>query len=549
VPRHSVSALEALRRGREAFARQAWREAYSQLSTADHEAPLEPDDLLQLALTGVLTGHEAQVESILTRAHEQFLARGDIARAAQCAIWLGMSLQYALELVRAGAWLARAQRLLDEAGLDCVERGWVLMARGRPTLEQGDPISARSLFEQAHAIGRRFGDRDLIALGGLGVGLCRVYSGDVQDGLAHLDEVMTAIEAREVSPNVAGIVYCGVIDACQDVFDVRRAHEWTVAMTRWCASQPDLVPFRGVCEVHRAHILQLHGEWPDALTIAHQIASNQAEQTSPRAIGPAWYRLAELYRLRGDFAEAENAYRRASRFGYPPEPGLAQMRLAQDQPQAAAATIKRALDEAHDRALRSRLLPAYTEIMLGVAELEAAQAGADELAAIAAAQDVPYLRACAAVARGATLLARGEPRDALGALREACAAWHDLEAPYEAARTRELIGLAGRALGDQEGAQLELDAAAWTYRRLGAAPDLARVSALTRSRSTAHGGLSAREVEVLRLIAAGKTNRAIANDLVLSEKTVARHVSNIFTKLGLSSRSAATAYAYEHQLV
>jgi hypothetical protein len=199
--------------------------------------------------------------------------------------------QHALELVRAGAWLARAQRLLEEAGLDCVERGWLLVPRGRQTLEQGDPISARSLFEQARAIGQRFGDRDLIALGGLGIGLCRVHGGDVQDGLAYLDEVMTAIEAREVSPNVAGLVYCGVIDVCQDVFDLRRAHEWTAAMTRWCASQPDLVPYRGVCEVHRAHILQLHGDWPDALAIARTARMSRVETRAlSRSASTAWPR-------------------------------------------------------------------------------------------------------------------------------------------------------------------------------------------------------------------------------------------------------------------
>jgi DNA-binding NarL/FixJ family response regulator len=363
-----------------------------------------------------------------------------------------------------------------------------------------------------------------------------------------LDQVMTAIEAREVTPNVAGIVYCAVIDVCQDVFDVRRADEWTSAMQRWCASQPEMVPFRGVCEVHRAQILQMRGEWSDALQIAGTVAADQPRSTAARAIGPAYYRLAEIYRLRGDYPRADDAYRRASRGGYPPEPGLALMRLAQGQPDAAAATIARALGEARDRPLRSRLLPAYVEIMLATGELETAQGAVDELARIAAEHDVPYLRACAAMARGAILLARGQPREALAALREACAAWQELAAPYEVARTRELLASACHALGDQDHCRLELDAAAWTYRQLGAAPDLARVTT-PRARTKLPGGLSPREVEVLRLIAAGKTNRAIAQELVLSERTVARHVSNIFTKLRVPSRAAATAYAYEHALV
>jgi DNA-binding CsgD family transcriptional regulator len=541
--------VETLQRGREAFQRQAWAEAYAQLIQADREVALEPDDLLQLALSCVLTGHDADAERVLTRAHEQFLVRGDVARATQCAIWLGMSLQNALELVRAGAWLSRAQRLLEESGLDCVECGWLLVPRARQVRDQGDPVSARSLFQQARDIGVRFGDRDLIALGGMGVGMCGVQTGDIHNGLAYLDEVMTAVEAREVSPNVAGIVYCAVIDTCQDVFDVRRAREWTVAMSNWCASQPDLVPFHGECEVHRAHILQLRGDWPAALLLADRVAANSDKRTTARAVGPAWYRLAELRRLRGDFAQSEAAYRQASRCGYPPEPGIALLRLMQGQPALASATIGRAIDEAQQRTLRARLLPACVEIMIAVGDLSAAEHAADELENIAAEQDLPYLRACSDVARGALLLARGEAREALGPLREACAGWQDLDAPYEAARTRELLGLSCRALGDEDRARMELDAAEWMYRQLGAASDMARISTVTRSRATAAGPLSAREVEVLRLVAAGKSNRAIATDLVLSEKTVARHVSNIFTKLGLSSRSAATAYAYEQKLV
>ena len=537
----------ALARGRQAFQQQAWGDAYQQLSAADDEAALQPDDLLQLALASALTGRDGEWLANLVRAHEQFLAGGNVARAAQCAIWLGMSLQYRGERVRGAAWLSRAERLLDESTLDCVERGWLLIPRGRALAEQGDAAGATARFEQAQVIGQRFGDRDLLAMSRLGIGACRVYGGAIQDGLAYLDDVMPAVEASELSPNVAGIVYCAVIDLCQEVFDIRRATEWTSAMTRWCAGQPDLVPYHGVCQVHRAHILQLRGDWPSALAIVEDVAVTQAERADSQAIGPAYYRLAELHRLRGDYRRAEEAYRQASRFGFAPEPGWIVMRLAQGYAEAAAATISRALDEAHEPTARSRLLPAYVEIMLGVGELDAANEGAAELARLAAHQAVPYLFACAALARGAVLLASGAAHEALAALHEACASWQELEAPYEGARTRELRGLAYRALGDGERASLELDAAAWAYRQLGATPDLARVEQPATARSSK--GLSARELEVLQLLASGRTNRAIATRLVLSEKTVARHVSNIFTKLDVSSRAAATAYAYEHALV
>jgi DNA-binding CsgD family transcriptional regulator len=211
------------------------------------------------------------------------------------------------------------------------------------------------------------------------------------------------------------------------------------------------------------------------------------------------------------------------------------LRIAQGQLEAARAAIRRAVDEAKQPASRARLLPTLIEVML---------------AGIADRLQAPLLRAMATQAQGAVLLAEGDARAALAALREAWTAWQELEAPHEAARTRALIGLACRALGDEDGAEMELDAARWAFQELGATPDVASVESLSRKGSAeAASGLTAREVEVLRLVAAGKTNRAIATDLFLSEKTVARHVSNIFGKLGLSTRAAATAHAYEHGLV
>jgi DNA-binding NarL/FixJ family response regulator len=291
----------------------------------------------------------------------------------------------------------------------------------------------------------------------------------------------------------------------------------------------------------------LHGEWPTAFEEIQRACECLADPPQ-RAVGAAYYQWAELLRLRGEFARAEDMYRQAGQTGRSPQPGLSLLRLAQGLVDLAAAAIRNVLGEAKEPRVRSRMLPAYVEIMLAADDLAAAREGADELRAITATLDAPFLRAVSAHAHGATLVAEGEARSALIVLREASAAWDDIEAPYEAARTRRLIGDVFKRLGDQDSANIELEAARQAFKRLGAAPDVARMEAAS-GRPASISGLSARELEVLQALATGKTNRSIADELCISEKTVARHVSNIFNKLGLSSRAAATAYAYEHHLV
>jgi len=544
--RDAMAVADREERARGSFERRAWGDAFAELSAAHRDGQLEVEDLERLAVSAYMVGRDDACEDAWIGAHHAWLRRGEAERAARCAFWQALGLFFRGDLAPAMGWVARGGRLLEDPRADCVEQAWLLMLKALPLLFDGNEDAASPSFLEAGEIAARFADPDATMFARLGRGYSLILQGRVAEGMALLDEVMVSVTADEVAPMLAGIAYCQVIALCQAVFDLRRAREWTEALTRWCDLQPDIVPFRGNCLVHRCEIFQLQGAWTDALESARRACEWLAGPPTWDALGSAYYQLAEIQRLRGELEEAEESYRRASLAGRDPEPGMSLLRMAQGRIDLAVSAIRRALDEAQDPIARSRLLPACVEVLLEADDIGSARAAADELAGIAAQLDAAYLNALAAEASGAVLLGEGDPRAALTTLRMAHRSWRDLDAPHQAARARLLIAVACRELGDGASAELEFEAARSALEELGAGPDLERLARLAGSPRP--GGLSRRESEVLKLVAAGKTNRAIAAELFISEKTVARHVSNIFTKLGLSSRAEATAYAYKHGL-
>jgi DNA-binding CsgD family transcriptional regulator len=543
----AVEAGNSLQRGREAYGRRAWEEAARSLESADRDVRLGLSDLELLGTAYYMLGDDRHLE-VLERAHRECVEAGEGLLGARVAFFIGINLALRGELSRASGWFGRAQRLVDREGRECVEQGYLLLPIALRSEAQRDPAGAYETAAAAAAIAERFRDADLFALATHTQGRALIRQGRVAAGLALLDEAMLAVSAGELSPVITGVVYCGVIAACDEAFELRRAREWTDALSRWCEEQPQLVAFNGRCRVHRAEIMQFHGAWAEALEEAVQARERSARAANPAAVGEATYQQGEIHRRRGDLAAAEDAYREANRCGREPQPGLALLRLAQGDGETAYASIRRALAEQTEPPLRARLLPAAAEIALALGRTADARADADELERIGLAHVSPLLEAYVLHVRGTVELAEGVPEAALASLRGACRLWQELDAPYDTGRTRVQLALASRAVGDEDAAGLELEAARTTFEQLGATGELARVASLEGRGPVAHG-LTGRELQVLSLVSAGRSNREIASELVVSEHTVARHLQNIFRKLGVSSRTAATAFAFEHGLV
>ncbi len=522
-----------------------WEGTFEALSARDSSENLGAADLEALGEAAWWLSRLPECIAARERSVAVYVADGHSRQAAVVALRLFYTFSVRGESAIATGWLRRAGRLLDGEP-EGVEHGQLALAEARVARSRGDSDGELSCAQRAIALGHQFGDPDLVALGQYIEGRLLVRRGDVFDGMATLDEAMLSATQGELGPMATGQVYCNVIAACQELGDLRRAAEWTEALRGWCESQPASV-FPGLCRVHRAEVMRLRGAWDEAEREALQ-ASEDLHEAMPAFASEALYQLGEIQRQRGELDAAELTFRRASDLGREPQPGLALIRLARGKTEAAAASVRRALAQESNGLMRAKLLAAQVEIAIAGDDLPPGRRAAEELAKIASMYGSMALDAAAASAQGRVELAGGEASAALGSLSRAWELWQTADCPFEAAETRRVLGLACREVGDADGAELALSSALAGFEQLGAKTEAGRTAEQLSERQSV-AGLTAREIEVLRLVAAGKSNREIAAELYLSVKTVARHLSNIFCKIDVSSRSAATAFAYEHGVI
>ena len=532
-------------RGREALASRDWADAYDSFKAADQTA-LTGVDLEGLADAAWWLSKLPESLEVRHRAYAAYVAVGDDAAAGAVAARLAIEHFLRSEPSVGGGFLMRAHRHAAELP-EGREHGYLAMIDATVARWTGDLDGSLALIGRALELGRRAADLDLIAMAIHLEGLVLIDQGSVDEGLALLDEAMASIVAGEVDPFFTGIIYCALIGACLTLSDLRRAGEWSEAAQAWCETIPPDSLYPGMCRANRAEVARLRGAWSEAESEA-VLASEQLMAVQPAIAASAFLQVAEIRRRTGDLAGSEAAYARAHELGEDPQPGLALLRLAQGKTAAARSGVEAALEGESRPAQRLRLLAAEVEIALAEGDLEAARGAAEEIDTIAREIGTPAFGATSATAAGAVAFGEGDVSSALASLRAACAAWQDLRLPHETALARVLYARALRANGDEDGGTLELRAALTTFERLGATPDALAARRLLDLPDELPAGLTAREAEVLRLVASGKTNRDIAVELVISEHTVSRHLQNMYAKLGVSSRAAATAFAFEHGL-
>jgi ATP/maltotriose-dependent transcriptional regulator MalT len=547
------------RSAREHFQERRWQSAYEAFVQADAQRPLDAGDLEAWATAAALTAHRDVHQQALERAYRARLAAGSSPEAARDAFWLGFRLLTMGCPVDAGAWFARSQKLVDSLAADAPEAALLMLPKAFRQIMSGDFEGGSGTAQRMYAIAERSQDGELMALSQNLLARALLRSGQLEQGFAALDESMLLLREGQVSPLVLGVTYCGVIATCQRVFAFDRARLWTQTLENWCAAQPEMAAFQGQCQVHQSEVSLWAGHWRTGLLQVEGALQSGEREALPEAL----YQKAELLRLSGELDAAEATYSDAADQGRDPQPGLALLWAARGDSVGALAALERALVETSQQLARSRLLPALVEVALDARDVPRAADACSELEEVARAFPLEAIEALAAQARGRLNLASGDAPGALGPLRRACHGFRNVEVPYLEAQVQLDLGLACWSLGDRQGARVLFDAARSRFEALGATIDLQRLARLrpdvdregtpTGSRSdhipTPAFGLTPRELEVLGQLAQGKTNKEIASVLGVSEKTIDRHVSNLFTKLGVNTRAAATALAYRQRLL
>lgn len=524
-----------------------WSDVHRRLS-ARPSVELSAAELDMLADALFWLDRPAESAAMWHQAYLAHLDRGEV-EAATVAAWRAFFEHFQVgEKAAASGWLERLRQLVADHG-NTVEAGYVAVAEAGWAHVGQDLDTALVHAERAAAVGRDAGDANLTALATETCGRILIALDRVSDGLGLLDDAMVSVVGGELDPLFTGWIFCEALSVCRDLADMHRATEWTDAAMRWCDGMDQGRVYSGICRVHQVELMCLRGAWATAEVEVGR-ACDELTSVDPRYAGEAYYVAGELCRLHGDFAGADKAYRRAHELGRQPQPGLALVRLAQGQTDTALAGLRRAVDGAPSAPLtRARLLAALVEAELQSRDVAAARAAVDDLGAMVDDNRSPYLGAIRDRCHGAVALEAGDTSAALEHLARARDAFADLGMSFDAAQVQVRLGIAASRTRDTDGARLELMAARATFAQLGAGPDLEVADGLLRERPPHPGGLTDRQLEVLRLVAHGRTDREIAATLFISEHTVARHVSNIRSKLGVPSRAAATAFAYQHHLL
>jgi DNA-binding CsgD family transcriptional regulator len=524
----------SLAEARAAYERRDWLRACDAYRAALVDESLSGEDLYCYANTYWWLGRLDEALPILADAHQALLREAAPRTAALVALDTGYTFALRGDEAQASGWMARAARLLEREG-DCVERGYLVYCNAEEAVGVADVDHVLTLVDDVRDIGRRFGDPCLVALSAVLEGRVRIKQGSVTEGMSLLDEAMVAALSDELDPGWAGNIYCNLMLTCYELADWQRADEWTSATARWCEAMPGAGPFMGICRLHRAQVMHMRGDWQRAEEEVRRVCEELAT-FHVTMVAEAHYQLGEVRRQRGDLEAAEMAFADAHRLGRDPQPGLAQLRLAQGRPASALAMITRALSGRDVPLDRAHLLPAAVEILVAAGAVDRAVAAGDELRSLAATYGTAGLRAQASTAAGIVALAAGDAGSATECLQEAVTIWRRIGARYEVARARVLLGRALALAGDADAAAMESRTATAELDALGVAAPGASGAGKRRD-----DGLSGREAEVLHLVADGCSNQEIADKLVLSVRTVERHLMSAYQKLGFSGRGARAA--------